>query len=236
MNIQKSFETDHRGTVYIVPTPIGNLADMTYRAVATLETVNVIAAEDTRNTIKLLNHFEIKTALLSYHEHNKAAREAQLIEMLEAGKSIALVSDAGMPGISDPGYELIQAAILSNLKVVVLPGANAALCALIGSGLPTDEFLFYGFLPRKNKEKQAELERLKQLQATILFYESPYRVKETLQTLLKIFDDRKLSIARELTKRYEEYVRGNISEVLNWTKDNELKGEFCLVVHGNLNV
>ncbi|WP_368653539.1 16S rRNA (cytidine(1402)-2'-O)-methyltransferase [Ornithinibacillus sp. 4-3] len=233
MKTQKSFQNDSSSTIYVVPTPIGNLEDMTYRAIHTLKTVNVIAAEDTRNTKKLLNYFEIKTPLLSYHEHNKEARETQLIDMLAEGKSIALVSDAGMPAISDPGYELVRAAIEEDINIVVLPGANAALCALVGSGLPTEEFLFYGFLPRKNKDRIAELERLKTLKATILFYESPYRLKETLAGLRDILGDREMVAARELTKRYEEYVRGTISEVLDWAEQHEIKGEFCLVVNGN---
>src|SRR5690606_21901273 len=153
MMIQKSFENRSEGSLYVVPTPIGNLEDITYRALSILKSVSVIAAEDTRNTIKLLNHFEISTPLISYHEHNKLGREDQLLERLANGESIALVSDAGMPAISDPGYEIVKAATEQNLSVIVLPGANAALCALVGSGLPNKEFLFYGFLPRKQKEK-----------------------------------------------------------------------------------
>ncbi len=233
MKIQKSFTDDDKGTVYIVPTPIGNLEDITFRALKTLKEVAVIAAEDTRNTKNLLNHFDIHTPLLSYHEHNKEAREQQLIERLKKGEKIALVSDAGMPSISDPGYELVQAAIEADVSVVVLPGANAALCALVGSGLSAKEFLFYGFLPRKKKDKEAELTRLKLLPATIIFYESPHRLRDTLKALYDQLGDRNLVIARELTKRFEEYVRGTISELLSWAKDHELKGEFCLVLEGS---
>jgi 16S rRNA (cytidine1402-2'-O)-methyltransferase len=233
MNIQKSFEETEKGMLYVVPTPIGNLEDITYRALKVLESVHVIAAEDTRNTKKLLNHFEITTPLISYHEHNKMAREDQLLRKLEEGASIAIVSDAGMPAISDPGEEIVQAAMKRAFKVVVLPGANAALCALIGSGLPTNEFYFYGFLPRKKKEKEAELERIRNLQATLLFYESPYRLKETLKVMKNSLGLRQAAIARELTKRFEEYVRGSISELIGWSEENELKGEFCIVVEGS---
>jgi 16S rRNA (cytidine1402-2'-O)-methyltransferase len=233
MQIQKSFEPREEGTLYVVPTPIGNLEDITYRALSTLKTVSIIAAEDTRNTKKLLNHFEITTPLLSYHEHNKMEREKQLLDKLANGESIALVSDAGMPAISDPGYEIVEAAIEHQFTVVVLPGANAALCALVGSGLPSREFLFYGFLPRKQKEKEAELERLGKLKATLLIYESPYRVKDTLKTIAKVLGNRKMAIARELTKRFEEFVRGTLEELVNWADEQELKGEFCIVIEGS---
>ncbi|MFS0673844.1 16S rRNA (cytidine(1402)-2'-O)-methyltransferase [Ornithinibacillus sp. 179-J 7C1 HS] len=233
MIVQKSFETHDVGSLYIVPTPIGNLEDITYRALSILKSVSVIAAEDTRNTKKLLNHFEISTPLISYHEHNKHGREEQLLERLANGESIALVSDAGMPAISDPGYEIVKAATEQEYPVIVLPGANAALCALVGSGLPNKEFLFYGFLPRKQKDKEAELERLGRLQATILFYESPYRIKETLKSIQKTLGNRPIAIARELTKRFEEYVRGTVDELVEWANENEPKGEFCIVVEGS---
>jgi len=233
MKVQKSFDDD-KGIVYVVPTPIGNLEDITYRALTILETVSVIAAEDTRNTRRLLSHFEIRTPLISYHEHSKDAREQQLLGRLTQGESIAMVSDAGMPAISDPGYEFIQAAIEADQSVVVLPGANAALCALVGSGLTTTEFLFYGFLPRTKKEKEAELQRLQSLQATLLFYESPHRLKATLIALHDQLGDRPVAIGRELTKRFEEYIRGTASELIHWAETSELKGEFCIVVEGTL--
>lgn len=232
MKIQKSFDEQNNGTVYVVPTPIGNLEDITYRALNVLKSVSIIAAEDTRNTRKLLNYFDISTRLVSYHEHNKNSREQQLLEYLENGEKVAVVSDAGMPSISDPGYELVQAAIEMDKPVVVLPGANAALCALVGSGLPANEFLFYGFLPRKRKEKVTELERLKTGKATMLFYESPYRLKDTIKDILEQFGNRQAVTARELTKKFEEYARGTLEELLNWSKERELKGEFCLVVEG----
>lgn len=234
MNIQKSFDQEQTAKLYMVPTPIGNLDDMTIRALHTLKAVDVIAAEDTRNTQKLLNHFDIKTPLISYHEHNKQARGPHLIEKLQSGQSIAAVSDAGMPAISDPGQDLVNLAIANDIDVIVLPGANAALCALIGSGLDTKGFLFYGFLPRKKRDKENELARLHHIKSSILFYESPYRVKETLQAMQKIFGEkRQVVLARELTKRFEEYVRGTVDELLEWAMDRELKGEFCMVVEGN---
>lgn|SRR5690625_166184 len=232
MQIQNNASHSECGHVYVVPTPIGNLEDITFRALKTLEEVSVIAAEDTRHTKKLLNHFDIHTSLLSYHEHNKMSREEQLISRLEKGESIAIVSDAGMPSISDPGYELVQAAIKKDIPVVVLPGANAALCALVGSGLPAKEFLFYGFLPRKKKEKLNELKRLALYEATLIFYESPYRLKNTLQAIREQVGDRQAVIARELTKRFEEYVRGSVEDLLAWSASHDLKGEYCIVVSG----
>ncbi|GAA0438040.1 MAG: 16S rRNA (cytidine(1402)-2'-O)-methyltransferase [Bacillota bacterium] len=232
MNIQQSFDNEKKGKLYIVPTPIGNLEDITFRALNILRSVSIIAAEDTRNSKKLLNHFDISTPLISYHEHNKLAREEQLLRRLENDESIAIVSDAGMPAISDPGHELIQAAIEQEFSVVVLPGANAALCALIGSGLPANEFYFYGFLPRKKKDKEAELERLQRIQASLLFYESPYRIKETLKAAKSVLGNRRVVLARELSKRFEEYIRGTLNEVITYTKDIELKGEFCMVIDG----
>lgn len=231
MQIQKSFDID-KGGLYVVPTPIGNLEDITFRALKILKNADVIAAEDTRNTQKLLNHFQIKTPLVSYHEHNKNMREGQLIEQLQDEKTIALVSDAGMPAVSDPGYEIVKKVIQKNLPVIVLPGANAALCALVGSGLRTDEFLFYGFLPRKRKEKEEQLNRLKNLQATLIFYESPYRLKETMKTIYEQLGNRHIAIARELTKRFEEYIRGPIKEIIDWSENNDFKGECCIIVEG----
>ncbi|MGX4667682.1 16S rRNA (cytidine(1402)-2'-O)-methyltransferase [Cerasibacillus sp. JNUCC 74] len=233
MKLQKSFE-QKEAAVYVVPTPIGNLEDITYRALSILTSVSVIAAEDTRNTKNLLRHFDIATPLISYHEHNKLAREDQLIMRVKNGESIALVSDAGMPVISDPGQELVRTAVAEDISVVVLPGANAALCALVGSGLSAKEFYFYGFLPRKKKEKEAELDRLASIQATLLFYESPYRLKDTLKALQEVLGNRKATLARELTKRFEEYLRGTLEEVLTYVSNHEIKGECCIVVEGAL--
>lgn len=232
MHIQNSYSKSEFGTLYVVATPIGNLEDMTFRAINILKKVAVIAAEDTRQTRKLLTHFEIENQMLSYHEHNRASRASELIERLDRGEDIALVSDAGMPAISDPGFELVQEAITKEVNVVVLPGANAALCALVGSGLSTDAFSFQGFLPRKKQEKISELQRLKQIKATLIFYESPYRMKDTVRLILEELGDRQISVAREITKLYEQYIRGTASEVAEWLSENKVKGECCIVVQG----
>lgn len=231
MKIQRSFK-DEGAKLYVVPTPIGNLEDITLRALTVLREVDYIAAEDTRHTKSLLNHFEITKPLVSYHEHNERERAKKIIRDIEAGKAVALVSDAGMPAISDPGVPLVQNAIEAGIDLVVLPGANAALTALVGSGLRTNKFLFYGFLPRKNKEKLAALEELGQFEGTLIFYESPYRLKQTLETIFMKFGNRRITIARELTKRFEEYVRGPIDEVIAWSEGREIKGEICLLLEG----
>lgn len=232
MNIQKSFEHNQDGAIYLVPTPIGNLEDITYRALNILKEATVIAAEDTRNTKKLLNHFDIHTPLTSYHEYTKKEKIEHLINQAQNGALIAVVSDAGMPAISDPGVAIVEAALEQHVKVIVLPGANAALTALVGSGLATDQFYFYGFLPRKKKEKLNALNNLKQIPATLIFYESPFRIKDTLEVLQEVFGKRKVTLARELTKRFEEYIRGSIDEVVSWVKEEDLKGEFVIVVEG----
>ncbi|SHN37597.1 16S rRNA (cytidine(1402)-2'-O)-methyltransferase [Gracilibacillus kekensis] len=233
MKIQKSYQNEQdKGMLYVVPTPIGNLEDITLRALKVLEEADAVLAEDTRNTGKLLQHFELKKKMISYHEHNKMMRQDQIIEMLKEGQMLALVSDAGMPGISDPGYEVINAAISADLTVVVLPGANAALSALVASGLPTDHFYFYGFLPRKKKDRDHAINILKSIDTTVILYESPHRIKETIEYLAEQLGDRKVSIAREITKRYEEYIRGNLQEVADWLSDHPIKGECCIVVEG----
>lgn len=231
---QKSFEAQSTGTLYLVPTPIGNLEDMTFRAIRILNEVDLIASEDTRNTQKLLNHFEIKTSQISFHEHNSQERIGQLIERLENGSDIAQVSDAGMPSISDPGHDLVVACIESGITVVPLPGANAALTALIASGLSPQPFYFYGFLPRKKKDQLEALEELNQRPETVILYESPHRLKEVLKNMGTVLGDtRKIVLCRELTKRYEEFIRGTLSEVLEWAQTSEIRGEFCLIVEGN---
>lgn len=232
MFIQNSYKDETEGRLYIIPTPIGNLEDMTFRAVRMLKEVDLIAAEDTRHTQKLLNHFEINNETISYHEHNRLERIPYLIERLGAGENIALVSDAGMPAISDPGYELVEAAIKKEMPVVVLPGANAAVSALVASGLSTEAFTFVGFLPRKKHDKEEVLTRLKAHKATIIFYESPHRVRDTLDTIQQVWGERQVALARELTKMYEQFVRGSISEVTTWLKDNSLRGECVLVIEG----
>lgn len=230
---QKSFSTENiQGVLYLVPTPIGNLEDMTFRAIRILNEVELIAAEDTRQTIKLLNHFDISTTLVSYHEHNKRESGARLIEEIKGGKNVALVSDAGMPAISDPGYDLVVEALAEDIKVISLPGANAALTALIAAGLPTDHFYYYGFLPRGKKERQEELDNLKGLNVSIIFYEAPHRLKETLTAIAKAFGDRRAVLSRELTKKFEEYIRGTMSELVDWSEKETVRGEFCIIVEG----
>ncbi|MEH7335678.1 16S rRNA (cytidine(1402)-2'-O)-methyltransferase [Neobacillus drentensis] len=233
---QKSFENEeHKGILYLVPTPIGNLEDMSFRAIRILKEADLIAAEDTRNTRKLCNYFEIETPVVSYHEHNKETSGEKLIQRVKEGQKIALVSDAGMPTISDPGYELVQAAITKKMTVVPLPGANAALTSLIASGLSCQPFYFYGFLGRSKKEKRSELEVLKKQTATIIFYESPHRLKETLAIMLEILGNRNIALCRELTKKFEEFIRGTIEEAINWANQDEIRGEFCLIVEGTTN-
>ncbi|WP_096203266.1 16S rRNA (cytidine(1402)-2'-O)-methyltransferase [Bacillus sp. FJAT-45350] len=230
---QKSFDqTSESGVLYLVPTPIGNLEDMTFRAIRLMKEVDMIAAEDTRQTIKLCNHFEIETKLVSYHEHNKETSGSNLLKLLKEGKNIALVSDAGMPAISDPGYDIVVSCLEEKIKVIPLPGANAALTALVASGLPTDHFYFFGFLHRQKKEKNKELEKLKMLDVPIIFYEAPHRLKDTLQRISEVLGNRQISVCRELTKRHEEFIRGTVEDVLQWCEDGMLKGEFCLIVEG----
>lgn len=236
MKSQRSFSETETGKLYLVPTPIGNLEDMTFRAVRILKEADLIAAEDTRNTQKLLNHFDIHTPQISFHEHNRNERAEQLIQKLLDGQTIAQVSDAGMPSISDPGYELTLAAIEHGISVVPLPGPNAGLTALIASGLDPQPFYFYGFLPRKKKEQAAELEELNRRRETFILYESPHRLKTVLQAMRKAFGpDRKIVLAREVTKRFEEFLRGTLEEAVAWSKDNEIRGEFCIIVEGNSN-
>jgi 16S rRNA (cytidine1402-2'-O)-methyltransferase len=230
---QKSFENEHdKGILYLVPTPIGNLEDMSVRAIRILKEADWIAAEDTRNTKKLCNYFEIETPLISYHEHNKQASGHKIIEKLKAGAKIALVSDAGMPTISDPGHELVVTATDNRLTVVPLPGANAALTALIASGLSTQPFYFYGFLERQKKTKRKELEQLASIASTFILYESPHRLKESLGLMEEVLGDRKIVLCRELTKKFEEFVRGTVSEVRQWALNEEIRGEFCIIIEG----
>jgi 16S rRNA (cytidine1402-2'-O)-methyltransferase len=234
MQQQKSYEReDEKGILYLVPTPIGNLEDISFRSLRILKEANLIAAEDTRNTKKLCNYFEIETPVTSYHEHNKEISGQKIISQLKEGLKVALVSDAGMPTISDPGYELVRAAIEDDLTVVPLPGANAALTALIASGIQPQPFYFYGFLQRGKKEKRKELEQLNKQSSTLIFYESPHRLKETLVLMSDILGkDRNIVLCRELTKKFEEFIRGTLSEAVTWVENSEVRGEFCLIVEG----
>ncbi len=233
MRQQKSFENETEAMLYLVPTPIGNLQDMTFRAVSVLKSVGLIAAEDTRNTKKLCHYFEIDTPLISYHEHNLQKAGEEILARLARGEQIAIVSDAGMPAISDPGFDIADKAIESGFKVVSLPGANAALTALVASGIAPQPFYFYGFLSRNKKKRIAELEVLQSVTVTMIFYEAPHRLKETLTAISDVFGERKVTLARELTKKFEEYVSGTVSEVSLWLKSVEIRGEFVLVVEGN---
>ena len=233
---QKSAETTETGKLFIVGTPIGNLEDMTYRAIRILQEADFIAAEDTRNTIKLCNHFNISTPLISYHEHNTRVAGEKIIEYLKSGKDIAIVSDAGMPCISDPGTDLVELAIEEEIAVVPVPGPNAAITALVASGILPQPFLFWGFLSRQKKEQKEQLSKLQSYQETVLFYEAPHRLKQTLRNLMEQFgEERKIVMARELTKRFEEFLRGTLAEAVAWADTHEIRGEFCLVVEGNRN-
>jgi 16S rRNA (cytidine1402-2'-O)-methyltransferase len=223
------------GKLYVVGTPIGNLDDLTFRSLATLKKVSLIAAEDTRHTGKLLQHFDISTPQISYHEHNRLSRLDELLNILSQGQDIALVTDAGMPGISDPGYELIKACIEAKIEVVPIPGVTAVITALAVSGLPTERFCFEGFLPGKEKLRQERLEGLKTETRTMVFYEAPHKLIKTLEDLRETFGPtRKIVLGRELTKLYEEIWRGTVAEAINLYRENKTpKGEFTLVVMGN---
>lgn len=220
------------GTLYLCATPIGNLEDMTYRAVRILGEVDVIAAEDTRHSRKLLTHFDIHTPLVSYHEHNKLSRGPELIDKLLAGENIACISDAGLPGISDPGSHLAALAIEAGITVTPIPGANAGLSALIASGRDTTEFHFIGFLSKQKKNRLETLTRIKPIQGTLIFYESPHRLKDTLGELQSILGNRQMVAARELTKKFEEFRRGTIDELLAYYREEAPRGEFTLIVDG----
>jgi len=222
------------GILYICGTPIGNLEDVTLRVLKVLKKVKLIAAEDTRHTKKLLNHYQINTKITSYYEYNKFKKASYLVEMLKNGQDIALVSDAGMPGISDPGYVLINLALKNNIKIIPIPGVSALITALVVSGLPNDKFVFEGFLPRKIKERKRYFKSIENEERTIIFYETPHRLKRALKDMLDVWGDRKIVIARELTKMYEEIIRGRLSQVLTEISTKEIKGEITLIVQGGI--
>lgn len=219
--------------LYIVATPIGNLEDMTFRAVRILQEADWIAAEDTRHTGKLLQHFQITTPQISYHAHNRTSRLPDLLDRLQDGKTIALVSDAGMPGISDPGYELVSACVEAGILVIPIPGASAVITALSAAGLPTDRFVFEGFLPAKGTERRDRLESLASEPRTLVFYEAPHRVRQTLTDLLNtVGGDRRIVLARELTKLHEEFWRGSVAEAIAHYTSRDPQGEFTILVAG----
>ena len=219
------------GELYVVATPIGNLDDITLRAIKILKEVDVIIAEDTRHTLKLLNHLNISKPLVSYHRHNEEQRKEMIIDKLKNGENIAIVSDAGTPGICDPGEVLIHKCIKENIKVVPIPGACAMINALIASGISTKEFTFLGFLPLNKKLRKEKLEYIKNETKTVIIYEAPHKLKSTLEDLKEILEKRKVVIARELTKIHEEFIRGTIDEILE--KADSLKGEIVLIIEGN---
>ena len=222
------------GVLYIVATPIGNLDDITLRAINVLEKVDLIAAEDTRHSLKLLNHLKISKPLISYHRHNEETKTDVLIKELKMGKNIALVSDAGTPGISDPGEEIIRRCIEENIKLVPIPGACAMVNALICSGLDTTEFTFIGFLPLNKKNRNKKLEEIENTNKTIILYEAPHKIKSTLQDLKPFLKNRKIVLARELTKIHEEFIRGNIDEIID--KSENIKGEIVLVIEKDCDI
>ena len=220
------------GTLYIVATPIGNLEDITLRAIRILKEVDVVAAEDTRHSRHLLDRYEISTQLTSYHDHNKEEKAPVLVARMLEGKSVALVSDAGTPGISDPGYFLINLAIDQKIPVVPIPGATAAIAALSVSGMPTDRFIFEGFLPAKHLARQKRLQALVKEERTIIFYEAPHKIIRAVEDMLEILGDRHAVVTRELTKIHEEAIRGTLSQILKRLHEGSIKGEFTVIVHG----
>ena len=233
MQIQRSFKDQREtGTLFLVPTPIGNRDDMSYRMIQTLKEVDLIAAEDTRNTGLLLKHFEIRTPQVSFHEHNAMEKIPDLLAHLESGKNVAQVSDAGLPSISDPGHDLVKAAIEREIPVVAVPGPSAGITGLIASGLAPQPHIFYGFLPRKEGQQKAFFQEKLAYPETQIFYESPHRVRATLQNMLAVYGDRPVVLVRELTKIYEEYTRGTIAELVAYLEENLLKGECLLIVEG----
>lgn len=235
MKSQKSSMYEQSSCLYLVATPIGNLEDITIRALRILKEVDIIAAEDTRNTKKLCHYYDITTPLVSYHEHNQEQAGEKILQWLREGKSVALVSDAGMPCISDPGADIAQKAIEEDFAVVPIPGANAAMSALIASGLTPQPFYFFGFLNRNKKERKKQLSNLKNRKETLIFYEAPHRLKDTLKDLAAELGNRKIVLARELTKKFEEFLRGTVEEAIQWTEENEVRGEFCIVIEGSQN-
>jgi 16S rRNA (cytidine1402-2'-O)-methyltransferase len=219
------------GTLFVVSTPIGNLEDITFRAVRMLAEVDLIACEDTRHTRKLLNHYDIKTRTVSYHEHNERKRTVELIQMLQSGANVAIVSDAGTPGISDPGYRLVHEAVRSGVCVQSIPGPTALIAALVASGLPADEFYFAGFLPSRSAARRTRLNQLSGIDATLVFYEAPHRIAESLKDMYAILGERQAVVARELTKIHEDVVRGRLSELsTHFGSDSHARGELVVIV------
>lgn len=220
------------GKLFLVGTPIGNLQDITLRALETLKNCDIVAAEDTRQSIKLLNHFNIKKPLMSYHKFNEKEKSGEITELIKSGKNIAIITDAGMPGISDPGSVIALKCIEEGVEFEVIPGPTALITALVYSGLDTSKFLFRGFLPRENKDRKVVIEEIKNARDTLIFYEAPHRLKSTLEFLLTHLGDRNISICRELTKMHEDIKRCTLSEALNFYNENSAKGEYVLIIEG----
>lgn len=229
MRRQKSFE-NNQPTLFLVATPIGNLSEMTPRAIEVLKNVDVVAAEDTRNTMKLLSHFEISTKCIAHHMHNEYESAKGLLQLLDEGKDIAVVSDAGYPLVSDPGQVIVNMVVDAGYNVVPISGANAALNALVASGLPTQPFMFVGFIKGNESEKKRECLEVSKIKQTLVFYEAPHRIKKTLELFLEVFGNRQICLAREITKKHEEFIRGNISDIIGVCDD--LKGEMVIVMEG----
>lgn len=227
-------ESKQAGTLYLVPTPIGNLGDITSRALEIIKAVELIACEDTRVTGKLLSLYGVKKRMLSYYNFNEQARLPQLLSVLTGGGDVAIISDAGSPGLSDPAYRIIRAAIDNGIKISPLPGANSVIPALTASGLPLDRFFFEGFLPQKSAARKNRLAKLRELDHTLIFFESPFRIEKTVADLLEVLGDRPACLAREISKMYEEFIRGKLSEILTQISQRRLKGEFVIVVAGHL--
>jgi len=223
---------DPSGKVYLVPTPIGNMGDITLRALELLKAVDIIACEDTRHSGQFLKKLDISKRLISYHDFNESSRAAQLVDEVRHGKAVAVITDAGSPGISDPAYRIVRTAIDNGIPVIPLPGANAVIPALTGSGLPTDRFFFEGFLSNKSAARKNRLAKLKELDHTLVFYESPHRIEKTVADILEVVGDRQMCLARELTKIHEEFIRGTASQVLARIKTKPVKGEIVLIVSG----
>jgi 16S rRNA (cytidine1402-2'-O)-methyltransferase len=228
--VDSSFPALAPGTLYLVATPIGNLEDITLRALRTLKECDIVAAEDTRRTGQLLSHFGIRRPLISYFQFNEAKRSEDILHRLRRGERVALVTDAGSPGISDPGERVVKAAIAAGFRVESVPGPSAVVAALTPSGLPTDEFYFIGFLPHKSGQRHKKLESLKAIEATLVLYESPYRVEKLLAELVEVFPGRKAVLARELTKKFEEFLRGTPQELIQMLRGRAIKGEFVVMI------
>ncbi len=224
--------SDSAGQLYLVPTPIGNMGDITERAREVLATVDIIACEDTRHSGKLLKFLGTKKRLLSYHDFNEASRAEQLLDRLREGQSVAVVSDAGSPGISDPAFRIVRMAIANEIRIVPLPGPNAIIPALTASGLPTDRFMFEGFLPHKSGARISRLTQLKEISHTLVFYESPHRVLKALRDIAQVLGDRRACLAREISKVHEEFIRGSVTEIVERLGERNIKGEIVLIVAG----